>query len=153
MSLKTAVIEYPMMCPNLDNDDPLWEDVFTTLYAKYSPDKLDKVPALCKKYGAAKRDWYAMFVKAHLLSNDQLRDTLGRFFKEQTSEVTDDQQVTAMIPDTDEEGELEGDRTAVDKEKEEQLPPEGPAKKPRRGKKRCRPGANERRWMKLEAAG
>ena len=147
MSLKTAVIEYPMMCPNLDNDDPLWEDVFTTLYAKYSPDKLDKVPALCKKYGATKRDWYAMFVKAHLLSNNQLRSTLGRFLQEQTSEVTDDQQVTATIPDSDEE-EYHEDND----DPQEQAPPGAPAKKRRRGKKRCRPGANDRRAAKAQKA-
>eukprot|EP00959_Pyramimonas_sp_CCMP1952_P075659 1581595-Pyramimonas_sp.AAC.1 len=77
-----------MMCPNLDSEDPLWGDIFKLLCAEYSPDKLDRVPELLNKYGKSKKDWYAMFVKAHLLSNDQLRSTLGRFLQEQTSEVT-----------------------------------------------------------------
>eukprot|EP00959_Pyramimonas_sp_CCMP1952_P162913 3405868-Pyramimonas_sp.AAC.1 len=60
MSFETAVIEYPMMCPNLENDDPLWEDIFKLLCSKYSPDNLDRLPELFKKYGESRRDWYAM---------------------------------------------------------------------------------------------
>ncbi|CAK0869612.1 unnamed protein product, partial [Prorocentrum cordatum] len=131
MSLKTAVIEYPMMCPNLENDDPLWGDIFKLLHAKYSPDNFDRLPELHNKYGECKKDWYAMFVKANLLDNDTLRAVLGGVLQEQTSEVKDDQQVTAAIPESDEEE---------------------PAKKRRRGKKRCRPGANDRRAAKAQKA-
>ena len=108
------------MRPNLDKNGPRCEDAVKVSRAEYSPDKLNRALALRRKRGKSNIDWCAMFAKAQFVNNDRLRAVLGRHLQEQTSEVTGEQQVAAVILEGEEEGGREDDEQET-----ERLPPGG----------------------------
>ena len=173
-----AAIPEDILHPGLPADHQMWANLLEAMYRKWSAlHNVPRIPAILTKYKGNWHTLYAAFVRHHNLSNHELQRVVDEVFgraavpapapimpplpplppllplplhqqkrekpEENEEQILEEEGVKVAAPESQDEGDEE---IATVKDAA------GPPRKKRRGKKRCRPGANERRWAALEKA-
>jgi hypothetical protein len=153
MKMKEEVKEEPAVKEEPVNEDPLetiseldilGDGILEGIFAKFAPEDAKYVPALQRICQGRLKGVIKRFLDQHKLDSSALRGVVEE--KQHTElEKLLKVKLEEAVAET-----LEG-RAGQDDNQEEECAE--PAKKKRRGKKRCRPSANERRWNQLDQAG